>query len=224
MNETNQSKERVLSCFDCGAYHCDKRQSEYPDFCLTAHVDPERLKEIKSLYLEDPKISKLFHAAAEVEGRYYGKLTRVEETILFARKIGAKKIGIASCMGFINEATAFTKVLQAKGFDDYICVACKAGSIDKPEVGIPDELKVRPGNFEPCCNPILQAQILNDAKTELNVLIGLCVGHDSLFIKYAQAATTVLAVKDRVLVHNPMAALYASGSYYRRLLQKSEIE
>ena len=67
------------------------------------------------------------------------------------------------------------------------------------------------------CNPILQAMVLNDGKTDLNVLLGLCVGHDSLFFKYAEAPCTVLAVKDRLLGHNPLAAIYTSDSYYRSL-------
>ena len=47
--------------------------------------------------------------------------------------------------------------------------------------------------------------------------MGLCVGHDTLFIKHVKSPTTVLAVKDRVLGHNPLAALYLSDSYYRRV-------
>ena len=53
------------------------------------------------------------------------------------------------------------------------------------------------------CNPIGQAVFLNKAGTQLNVILGLCVGHDSLFIKHAEAPVTVFAVKDRVLAHNP---------------------
>ena len=33
--------------------------------------------------------------------------------------------------------------------------------------------------------------------TELNIVIGLCVGHDSLFISHSKAPCTVLATKDR---------------------------
>ena len=67
------------------------------------------------------------------------------------------------------------------------------------------------------CNPIFQAKLLNREKTQFNVLLGLCVGHDSLFFKYAEAPTTVLAVKDRVTGHNPLAAIYLSDSYYRKI-------
>ena len=68
------------------------------------------------------------------------------------------------------------------------------------------------------CNPIEQAAFLNKAQTELNILFGLCVGHDSLFIKYSNAPITVFAVKDRVLAHNPLGAIYLSDSYYKNKL------
>ena len=64
------------------------------------------------------------------------------------------------------------------------------------------------------CNPIGQAVFLNKEKMDLNLILGLCVGHDTLFIKYSEAPVTVFATKDRVLGHNPMAALYLSESYY----------
>jgi uncharacterized metal-binding protein len=71
------------------------------------------------------------------------------------------------------------------------------------------------------CNPVAQAMILNDAGVHFNILLGLCVGHDSLFFKYADAPVTVLAVKDRVTGHNPLAAVYLMDSYYSRLKESS---
>jgi len=61
--------------------------------------------------------------------------------------------------------------------------------------------------------------VLNDADTDFNVVLGLCVGHDSLFFKYSKAPVTVLVAKDRVLGHNPVAALYTTSSYYARLMR-----
>ena len=66
------------------------------------------------------------------------------------------------------------------------------------------------------CNPILQARLLNEAHTDLNVVIGLCVGHDSLFYKYSEAYATTLVTKDRVTGNNPAAALYTAESYYKK--------
>ena len=93
-------------------------------------------------------------------------------------------------------------------------VACKNASLPKEELGLADADKVSPGEYEPTCNPIGQAQALARAGTELNVLLGLCVGHDSLFMKYSVAPVTVLAAKDRVLGHNPLAAIYLADGYY----------
>jgi uncharacterized metal-binding protein len=70
------------------------------------------------------------------------------------------------------------------------------------------------------CNPIGQALLLNNENTDLNIILGLCVGHDSLFIKYSNAPVTVFAVKDRVLAHNPLGALYLADSYYKDRLFK----
>jgi uncharacterized metal-binding protein len=91
------------------------------------------------------------------------------------------------------------------------------GSIPKDEIGLADGEKIRPGQFEALCNPIGQARLLNEAGTELNIVVGLCVGHDSLFFRHSEAPVTVLVAKDRVTGHNPVAALYTSHSYYRRL-------
>ena len=63
----------------------------------------------------------------------------------------------------------------------------------------------------------MQAKILNKEKTDMNIVMGLCVGHDSLFYKYSEALVTTLVAKDRVMGHNPAAALYTSESYYSKL-------
>ena len=134
----------------------------------------------------------------------------------FAQRIGATRLGIAHCAGLMEEAKAAREIFLHNGFEvDAIC--CKVGSIEKQKVGLKDEEKVHPGQFEALCNPVAQAELLAQADTQLNVLIGLCVGHDSLFFKYSRAPVTVLVAKDRVLGHNPVVALYTSHSYYRRL-------
>ena len=59
--------------------------------------------------------------------------------------------------------------------------------------------------------------MLNAHGCEFNVVMGLCIGHDSLFFKYAKGLSTVLVAKDRVLGHNPVAALQLADSYYSRV-------
>lgn len=211
------------SCAQCGVLHCRHLDSAWPSFCMTTRTPQEDFDYALGQYRDDPEASRMFRAAAEIEGLYYGRLTRVEEVVLFAQKIGARKVGIATCVGLIRESQTFAKVLRAKGLEDVCAVACKVGGIDKEQAGIPDDVKVRPGQHESMCNPIVQARILNREGTDLNVIVGLCVGHDTLFIKHSEAPVTCLIVKDRVLAHNPAAALYASGSYYKRLLSPETV-
>lgn len=142
--------------------------------------------------------------------------TRVEEILDFIGKMGYRKIGMAFCMGLQKEAAVVEKLFSSRGLE-MVSVICKIGRVPKEALGLGDEDKVAIGTMEPMCNPILQAEVLNREQTEFNILLGLCVGHDSLFLKYADAPCTVLAVKDRVTGHNPLAAIYTLDSYYRAL-------
>jgi uncharacterized metal-binding protein len=139
----------------------------------------------------------------------------------FARRIGAQSLGIAHCIGFMHEAKLAREIIVAGGFEVYTA-CCKVGSIPKEKVGLRDEERISPGQYEAMCSPVGQAAVLAKAGTQLNVVLGLCVGHDSLFFMHSKVPTTVLAVKDRVLGHNPVAALYTSHSYYRRLKEGAE--
>ena len=143
---------------------------------------------------------------------------RVQEVCEFAHRMGFKKLGVAFCVGLTREAVTLNEILVSQGFE-VVSVMCKVGRVPKERIGVKDEEKILIGEFEPLCNSIGQAKILNAEKTELNILLGLCVGHDSLFFKYADAYTTVLVAKDRVLGHNPAAALYTCGSYYSRMMK-----
>lgn len=127
-------------------------------------------------------------------------------------EIGAHRIGIANCIGLIREARIFARILRANGFEAY-SVICKVAGQPKTSMGIPAQCESIGAAM---CNPILQARLLNEAHTDLNVVIGLCVGHDSLFYKYSDAYVTTLVTKDRVTGNNPTAALYTADSYYRK--------
>ena len=142
--------------------------------------------------------------------------TRIVEICEFAHKMGYKRLGIAFCIGLVKEASAVEDILKIHGFE-VVSVLCKAGRSSKTIIGLKDEETIYQGTDEAMCNPIFQAKLLNHEKTDFNILIGLCVGHDSLFFKFSEAPTTVLAVKDRVTGHNPLAAVYLSESYYRKI-------
>jgi len=185
-------------------------------------AESETLKAALKEYENDHEIMAIAKAAAAVEAEYYCKAPRVEEIVLFARKMNYKKIGVATCLGLIEETRLFAKILEAADLVPY-GVACKAGRVDKKHIGIPEEGKIRPGCFEPMCNPVLQAMMLNEENTDLNVIVGLCVGHDCLFTKYSKAPVTTLIAKDRVLAHNPAGALYMLKNYYKRLLHPERL-
>jgi len=67
---------------------------------------------------------------------------------------------------------------------------------------------------ESMCDPAGQADLLNRAGSELNILCGLCVGHDAIFSMVSRAPVVTVIAKDRVLGHNPAAAIYSQ--YIRR--------
>lgn len=208
----------MSDCARCGIFACYRGDTEKaPANCpmrLEADVYEEALREYQK-----PEVSNLACSSALTESGGYLVWTRMEEIIQFSKRAGFRKLGLAFCVGLRREAAVVSKILSDAGFS-VDSVVCKTGSVPKEVLGLSEEQKVRPGQFEAMCNPVTQAKILNRAETELNVLLGLCVGHDTLFIKYSMAPVTVLAVKDRVLAHNPLGAIYASHYFGRRFEKK----
>ena len=145
--------------------------------------------------------------SASIESRYYMKKTRLEELILYCKGMKYEKLGIAFCIGLEEEARTIDQILE-KDFEVH-SVCCKVCGVDKSEFDL-ERLK---DGIDPTCNPIGQAMILNREKTELNIILGLCIGHDILFTKYSEAPVTTLVVKDRVLAHIPLGAIYSR--YFR---------
>ncbi len=222
-----------INCARCDKVVCGSEHSqEGPSNCPTrtkSEVINRALREY-----DKPEIREFARQASIQESECYMNLPeglttrypRVEEIVQFARKMGYQKLGIAFCDGLRGEAETLTTILERRDFD-VVSVCCKAGGIPKERIGIKDEEKIitkfsGPGNWETMCSPISQAEILNDEGTEFNILVGLCVGHDSLFFKYSQAPVTVLVAKDRVFGHNPVAGLYLSPSVYYRKLRRKE--
>lgn len=205
------------TCVDCGTQNCKFKNRTYPEFCLTTHLEDSDMEWALERY-EEGRNKEIMIASAEVEYEGYCQWTRVQEIMEFARKINARKIGIANCIGLVNEARIFARILRANGFEVY-SVICKVAGKPKSSVGIP---AVCESIGAAMCNPILQARLLNNAQTDLNVVIGLCVGHDSLFYKYSDAYVTTLVTKDRVTGNNPAAALYTTQSYYKKKFHLDE--
>lgn len=220
-----------LKCAICGVRACQKEpeQRSFPPFCPMSSESPA-LDEARAVYT-DPETRRLYLASARMvaagyrrdtpDGPPYYTRTRVEEVMNLARRLDVTRLGIAFCGGLVREARILQEILEASEFEVF-SVMCKTGSIPKDHIGLTDEEKIVPGRFEVMCNPVGQAKLLNAAETGLNVAVGLCVGHDSLFFQHSKAPVTVLVVKDRVTGHNPAAALYTAHSYYRRLRERGK--
>ena len=203
------------SCSNCRIINCKHQNRQYPKFCPTKELTSDEIIEIEKLYNEDNN-KEISRISAEIEEEFYCKYTRVEEIIEFAKRLKMNKIGIAACVGLMDESITFAKILEKHDVEVY-SAACKKKKKKKTEItGLDEEKTAITGNI--MCNPILQAKILNNEKTDLNVIIGLCVGHDSLFYKYSEALCTTLVTKDKVLAHNPVGALYQTNTYYKKLM------
>ncbi|MDO4182089.1 MAG: DUF1847 domain-containing protein [Coriobacteriia bacterium] len=205
------------SCVDCKVLACETKKGNYPAFCPTAHAGEQRAEDIAQRYGEDDLPLRVMHAAYDVlKDSRANRWCRVEEMMALFRHLGFTRIGIASCTGLHEEASLFADILRAHGFEPY-GTCCKVGGVPRSRFGVfEDACDVDPVS----CNPLMQAQLLEEAGTEVNVVVGLCVGHDMLFSMYSKAPVVTLIAKDRALAHNPAGALYAAkgDSHYRRLL------
>ena len=239
---TQSSKSKIQhSCSSCnvirqkhGTTNCGGdpgNKSPKPSYCPSEPY-AEIIDDSFQKYCGNDTEARLARAAARVEGLCHPQIpgsdavnarwTRVEDMVALARLMNYKKLGIATCVGLLDECEKLSDILSAQGMEPY-SACCKAGSIDKLRLNLLEEEKVRPGTFEPACNPIAQARILNAEGMQMNIILGLCVGHDMLFNKYSEAPVTTLIVKDRVTGHNPVAVLYGQNFYYKRLQKQPVI-
>jgi uncharacterized metal-binding protein len=229
--------DRTAACalcpYELGERICRSSKGKGPESCPTLHH--ARCKREAKAVLDDPQVFNFARQASIQEAAGYTNRNqgysrirpvkpRIVETVEFARRMGYTKLGLVFCVGLRQEAGIVHRILETNGFD-VVSVVCKVGRVPKSELDLNQNEHIdMQAEEETMCNPILQAYILNNEQTELNILLGLCVGHDSLFIKYAQGMCTVLAVKDRLLGHNPLAAVYTYDSYSRFLKNPLEEE
>lgn len=227
--------DESVQCSKCGVFACVKNEPlNAPKFC-PMKTRTEVLDTALRQYF-DPEDQKMMSAAAHtvIKG-ITNSLTRIEDVINFAREMEYEKIGIATCVALISESKILTKILETKGFK-VKSICCKSGSNFEEDIGLKNDIDVNcvwksinNSNIItdqiasiPLCNPIAQAFLLNDEKTDLNILLGLCTGHDALFIKHSKAPVTPLIVKDRQTLHNPAAAIYGSNHFFSRLMSSEK--
>ena len=205
----------MYTCADCAVHACEQESHEtLPKNCP---IRKQELMEASVSVYEREEYHTFYLVSAAVEAEGYTRWPRLKETIEFAKRMGYRRLGLAFCAGLAAEAKIVAGVLRGNGFE-VVSVICKSGSIPKERVGIPDEMKVEPGTYEPMCNPVGQAMLLNEQKTEFNIALGLCVGHDALFCRHSEALVTTLVAKDRAMGHNPCAAIYTADGYMAKML------
>ena len=215
----HQEEPTMYMCADCTQHGCQLRDMDKTMTCCPCKSTDVQAK-AEQLYKEEEN-ARIAYNAAVTESEGYGKLCRLEEIMLFCKKAGYHKLGLIFCIGLKAEAKMVSKILKHNGFE-VESVVCKNGAIPKSSIGITNEQTLSNCAEEVMCNPIGQALIMNEAGTEFNILLGLCVGHDTLALKYLEAPATILAVKDRVTGHNPLAAVYVADSYYKKRFFKPQ--
>lgn len=200
---------------------CCKPGGKHPANCPTAEHEELTKKSVK--VYEEPKTRHFAQTVAKTERDSYhiGEdgtrlpiRPRLMEIVDFCKKMGYRRIGLIFCIGLVREAAIVAKIFESQGLE-VISAICKAGGTSKKALDLGPDALLCPENPETMCNPVLQAYLMNEAKVDFNVLLGLCVGHDSLAIKHLDAPVTVLAVKDRMLGHNPLAAINCADSYFK---------
>ncbi len=191
-----------MNCADCEEMDCYRGKD-----------DTVIAEDAARIIAADPAIAEALRVAAGIEADGYGEWIRVEEVARYAERMGFRRIGLAFCIGMAAEARVLQAYYKAKGFKVYSC-CCKLGALSKEALGMK---RLHPEwDVEASCNPVGQALELNRCRTELNLIVGLCIGHDILFTQHSDAPVSTLVVKDRVLGHNPAAVLHTG--YGRRRL------
>lgn len=182
--------------------------------CYTKGVNCTNVNTEEVLAAYNDKEKQIMEAAAYVEATFYSNITRLQETAEFAKAMRFKRLGMAFCIGLNEEARYIERFFEKQGFEFY-SICCKNCSVSKKELGLK---QVKPEKeHEAMCNPKFQAKFLNDKKVELYISCGLCVGHDAIFNSNCNGPVTTLVVKDRLLAHNPLGAVYSR--YWKKKLE-----
>jgi uncharacterized metal-binding protein len=220
-------------CAKCSGAYCRNMSLEetnkniLPEYC-PMKTSEEMIKSVIEKYGQND-VKRIYVPATITEKEAYESIRgvrmavrpRIKELIEFGKLIHAQKMGVAFCAGMRDEAARIVAILERSGFA-VASVLCKCGGTDKTRLNVAKEYKIRddPLKFEAACNPVLQAQLLNNAGTDINIIVGLCLGHDMLFTMNSKAPVTTLIVKDRLLGHNPIIALYSD--YHKDIIESQK--
>lgn len=199
------------ACDICKQYACNKKGTAYPAMC---HCEDPVHAEAQRIYEAGGEDQLIFDAANAALATLKMAKTRAEKTMVFARNMGWNHIGVAFCLLLADEANIFCSILRDNGFE-VESVVCKTGSLPSEITSASGETKYSFGT-DAACNPIAQAMLMNEAGTELNVILGLCVGHDTLFIRHSEAPITCLATKEHCSDHHVIDSIRAMAKQAER--------
>lgn len=190
-------------CTDCKTLACCNSDSERPGFCPFLGVGATVRESTKDSYRSGAGGRIMRATSAVMSQSISSSWSRVQELVAFCREMGIEKIGLAYCIALRKETRILAQVLGENGLEVREAF-CKMGGMRLSEIGIG---KDDPDCDPVSCDPLVQAHVLNEEGTGLNVLVGLCLGHDILFMQNSDAPCTTLIVKDIKYRHNPITGL-----------------
>lgn len=159
----------------------------------------------------------MLESARDISSERERTLCRLSEVIYFCLEMKYQTLGVAFCVDLFEATDILVRVLRRFFKVQPIC--CKVGGNRLSDPWAPPSHPVAADFGEIGCNPQGQAAILNRLGTDLNIIVGLCMGADCVFTQASAAPVSTLFVKDRSLANNPIGALYSD--YYLKEASRS---
>ena len=167
----------------------------------------------------DQNSSHMIEAALDISFENERILCRLSELIYFCLEMRYQRIGLAYCTELEEPTEILVRVLRR--FFKVYPVCCKVGGrIVSDTLTPPQPAHAHSSAPQVACNPTGQVDVLNRLETDINVLVGLCMGADCLLTRLSDAPVTTLFVKDKSLANNPIGAVY-SDYYLKEAIQAS---
>ena len=198
--DSNKKKDKSFDCLKCANR-----------VCLDGKTCDKSIGYIDRQLAPNSELLHMLEAATDIACEKERTLCRLSELIYFCLEMQYKRLGIAYCVD-LEEPTEILVRLLRRFFTVYP-VCCRVGGVTQMSP-LHSDLKQHQkyGIEDTCCNPWGQAQILNQLGTDINVMVGLCMGADCVFMQGSLAPATGLFIKDKSLANNPIGAIYSE--YY----------
>jgi len=172
---------------------------------------------LTSITAADGETSRMLEASLDIACEEERTLCRLSELIYFCLEMRYQRLGVAYCVDLQEPAEVLVRVLRR--FFKVYPVCCKIGGVAaENSTGLPKEALQWDPDVSIACNPEGQAEALNRLDTDLNIIVGICMGSDCVFSMLSNAPVTTLFVKDRSLANNPIGAVY-SDFYLKEAIQ-----